>query len=54
MDTETPTAPLPPAAEDALLRLERALAAPTGDDGRTPADRLAHAEASYVRVGRVA
>lgn len=48
MDTETPTAPLPPAAEAALLRLERALAAPV-DDGMSPADRAAHAASSFVR-----
>ncbi|MFK0182041.1 hypothetical protein ACIQVR_39525 [Streptomyces xanthochromogenes] len=53
MDAETLTAPLPPVAEAALARIERALAAPVGD-GMSPADRAAHAEASYVRVGRAA
>lgn len=47
MDAETPTAPLPPAAEAALLRLERALAAPVD---LSAADRAAHDAASYVRA----
>lgn len=54
MATETLTAPLPPVAVAALARLERALAAPVESDGMSPADRAAHAEASYVRDGRVA
>ena len=40
----TPTAPLPPAAVDALRRLELALA------DRSTADVLAHEAGTYVRV----
>jgi hypothetical protein len=49
MDTDL-TAPLPPAAEAAMERLERALAAPDVYSD----DRLAHDKASFVRDGRVA
>jgi hypothetical protein len=41
-----PTAPLPPAAVDALARLERAFAP---QPSMSEADRLAHEMASYVR-----
>ena len=45
------TAPLPPAAVAAMVRLERALTAPAGDQSAamSAADRAAHASASYVR-----
>lgn len=49
MNTETLTAPLPPAAQAAVARIERALAAPVDDDGMTLADRTAHEKASHVR-----
>jgi hypothetical protein len=41
-----PTAPLPPAAVEALARLERAFAP---QPSMSEADRLAHEMASYVR-----
>lgn len=43
---ETPTAPPPPAASEALARLERAFAP---QPEMSEADRLAHELASYVR-----
>jgi hypothetical protein len=50
MDTDL-TAPLSPAAEAALLRLERALAVPVdAGPGVSAADRAAHEAASYVRA----
>lgn len=44
LTSETPTAPLPPAAVEALSRLECAFAS------RSVADVLAHEAGSYVRV----
>lgn len=45
------TAPLPPVAVAAMVRLERALSVPAGDQSAamSPADRAAHEKASHVR-----
>ena len=51
MATTDLTAPLPPAAAAALLRLERALIT-TDHPGMTAADVAAHEKASHVRQYR--
>lgn len=49
LPTDLPTAPLPPAAVEALHRLEAAL---SSQPEMSAADRLAHELASYVRWPR--